>query len=84
MGRQGTLDGFIRKPAGPIVYMCENVLHVVTQFVAVNNQVSTLQQNFLVSSSPALVPFHCKQNDVLKMLGHNAAKVDLRRSANNT
>jgi len=36
VGRHGTLDGFIRKPAGPIVYMHENVLHVVTQFVAVN------------------------------------------------
>ncbi|KAF8236928.1 hypothetical protein L208DRAFT_1217724, partial [Tricholoma matsutake] len=38
VGRQGTLHGFVRKQVGPIVYMHENVLHVVTQFVAVDNQ----------------------------------------------
>jgi len=41
VGGQETLDGFIGKPAGPIVYTCENVLHVVTQFIAVDDQVST-------------------------------------------
>jgi len=40
-GGQETLDGFIGKPAGPIVYTRENVLHVVTQFIAVDDQVST-------------------------------------------
>ena len=40
-GEPETLDGFIGQPAGPIVYTCENVLHVVTQFVAVDDQVST-------------------------------------------
>jgi hypothetical protein len=40
-GRQETLDGFVGKAAGPIAYTRENVLHVVTQFVAVDDQVST-------------------------------------------
>ena len=40
---QGTLDGFVEQPVGPIVYMCENILHAVTQFVAVDDQVCTHQ-----------------------------------------
>jgi len=40
VGKQGTLDGFVGKQA-PIVYMHENTLHAVTQFVAVDDQVST-------------------------------------------
>ena len=45
VGRQGTLDGFVGKQAGPIVYTRENVLHAVTQFVAVDDQASTHRQN---------------------------------------
>ena len=40
---QGTLDGFVEKPVGPIVYTRENILHVVTQFIAVDDQVCTHQ-----------------------------------------
>lgn len=40
---QGTLDGFVEKPVGPIVYTRENILHAVTQFVAVDDQVRTHQ-----------------------------------------
>jgi hypothetical protein len=41
--RQGTLDGLLRKPSDsePLVFTRENVLHVVTQFVAVDDQVNT-------------------------------------------
>ena len=41
VGKQGTLDGLMGKEVGPTVYTCENTLHAVTQFVAVDNQVST-------------------------------------------
>jgi hypothetical protein len=39
--RQGTLDGLLVKPREPLVFTRENVLHSVTQFVAVNDQVNT-------------------------------------------
>ena len=39
--RQGTLDELIRKPSGPQVFTRDNVLHSVTQFVAVDDQVNT-------------------------------------------
>ena len=41
VGKQGTLDGFMGKQVGPTVYTHKNTLHAVTQFVAVNDQVST-------------------------------------------
>jgi hypothetical protein len=46
--RQGTLDGFVGKEKGPVVYTHENTLHMVTQFVAVDDQVSTYRQNQLL------------------------------------
>jgi hypothetical protein len=39
VGTQGTLDGLLKKPKGPLVFTRENLLHVVTQFVAVDDQV---------------------------------------------
>jgi hypothetical protein len=39
--KQGTLDEFMGKEVGPVVYTCEITLHAVTQFVAVDDQVST-------------------------------------------
>jgi len=48
VARQGTLDGFVGKEVGPVVYMHENTLHMVTQFVAVDDQVSTYRQNQLL------------------------------------
>jgi len=42
-----------------------------------------LTESTLVYSSPSLVPFHCKQNDVLKLLGHNVAEGKVTESANN-
>jgi hypothetical protein len=38
---QGTLSQFIGKPSAPSVFTREEVLHVVTQFVAVDDQAST-------------------------------------------
>jgi hypothetical protein len=43
-GRQGTLSHLIGKantPVAPLVFARENLLHVVTQFVAVDDQAST-------------------------------------------
>ena len=44
---QGTLDGSLversEKPV-PLVFMRENVLHAVTQFIAVNDQVRPLEE----------------------------------------
>jgi hypothetical protein len=37
--RQGTLDGLVKKQKEPVVFTRENVLHLVTQFVAVDDQV---------------------------------------------
>jgi hypothetical protein len=42
VGTQGTLDGLLKKSTGPIMFTCENVLHAVTQFVAVDDQVIVL------------------------------------------
>jgi hypothetical protein len=41
--RQGTLDVLLKnqKQKEPLVFTCENVLHLVTQFVAVDDQVNT-------------------------------------------
>jgi hypothetical protein len=39
--RQGTLDGLLIKKTEPLVFSRENVLHSVTQFVAVDDQVKT-------------------------------------------
>ncbi|KIK05364.1 hypothetical protein K443DRAFT_3861 [Laccaria amethystina LaAM-08-1] len=38
VARQGTLDGFVGKEVGPVVYTHENTLHMVTQFIAVDDQ----------------------------------------------
>ena len=44
---QGTLDGSLversEKPV-PLVFMHENVLHAVTQFIAVDDQVRSLEE----------------------------------------
>ena len=39
VGTQGTLDLLVGKPMKPLVFTRENVRHVVTQFVAVDDQV---------------------------------------------
>jgi hypothetical protein len=36
---QETLDGLQVEKLAPLVFMCGNVLHAVTQFVAVDDQV---------------------------------------------
>jgi len=36
---QATLDSIVMKPVGPQVFTWENLLHMVTQFVTVNDQV---------------------------------------------
>lgn len=38
-GKQGTLDKLMKKSEAPVVFTCENALHLVTQFVAVDDQV---------------------------------------------
>ena len=43
--RQGMLDKLIKKPSELLVFMHENVLHFVTQFVAVDNQVNPHQES---------------------------------------
>ncbi|KIK00943.1 hypothetical protein K443DRAFT_36310, partial [Laccaria amethystina LaAM-08-1] len=57
VGRQGTLDGFVEKQAGSVVYTRENTLHAVTQFVAVDDQSlsianKTMFRNCLVAMRP--------------------------------
>ena len=39
--RQSTLDGLLKKTTEPLVFSRKNVLHSVTQFVAVDDQVNT-------------------------------------------
>lgn len=39
LGTQGTLDGLLVEKPAPVVFTRENVLHVITQFIAVDNQV---------------------------------------------
>lgn len=41
--RQGTLDELMKKPVALLVFTRENVLHSVTQFIAVDDQVNTHQ-----------------------------------------
>ena len=44
---QGTLDGSLVERSEklvPLVFTCENVLHAVTQFIAVNDQVGPLEE----------------------------------------
>ena len=38
-GMQKTLDGVLVEKSAPVVFMCENVLYAVTQFIAVDDQV---------------------------------------------
>jgi hypothetical protein len=39
VAKQGTLDTLVMKSVGPQVFTHENLLHVVTQFVTVDDQV---------------------------------------------
>ena len=44
---QGTLDGSLVERSEklvPLVFACKNVLHLVTQFIAVNDQVRPLEE----------------------------------------
>jgi len=54
--RQGMLKGFFGKSIEPVVFTQENILHIVTQFIAVDDQVSTHQHIVMLISSPTLVP----------------------------
>ena len=60
---QGTLDRSLVERSEklvPLVFMCENVLHAVTQFIAVNDQVRPLEEKntrdtFIYPISPSLL-----------------------------
>jgi len=67
--KQGTLDLLVKKPKGLIVFTRENLLHAMTQFVAVNDQVRLTLTFFQIS--PYYEPVACsrKQDNVLKLFG---------------
>jgi hypothetical protein len=48
--RQGTLDGVLKKKTEPVVFSRENILHLVTQFVAVDDQVKILTEELIPKS----------------------------------
>jgi hypothetical protein len=84
--RQGTLDELIKKKAkepAPQVFTRENLLHSVTQFIAVDDQVNTHQGSDLKILSPAVVPFCRRQSSISQLPGYDASKVELARSADN-
>jgi hypothetical protein len=52
--KQGTLDTLVSKTAGLLVFNCEDLLHAVTQFIAVDDQVRLtvyLSLNHLILAS---------------------------------
>ncbi|KAF8237002.1 hypothetical protein L208DRAFT_1250077, partial [Tricholoma matsutake] len=58
--RQGTLDKLLRKPNVPLVFTQDNVLHSVTQFVAVDDQ--SLSVAAKTTFCNCLVAMHLKSN----------------------
>ena len=49
--KQGTLDSLIKKPTGLQMFTRESLLHMVTQFIAVDDQVSPAVKSTLKSTS---------------------------------
>ena len=54
--KQGTLDLLVKKMAGPQVFTHINLLHTVTQFVAVNDQVRLMIRTTSKSTSQDYIP----------------------------
>ena len=81
--KQGTLDMLVSKMAGPLVFNCEDLLHAVTQFITVDDQVRLtvdMSLNHLILASHS--PLQEKQH--FKLLGCHETKVNITRLANNT
>jgi hypothetical protein len=57
MERQGTLDGLLKKQKEPLVFTRENVLHFVTQFIAVDDQVNEYSLEVILKSLSCHSPF---------------------------
>ena len=62
---QGTLDGSLigmSAPEAPLVFTHKNLLHAVTQFIAVDDQVRPVKRNNINDTQviSLLVPRHCK------------------------
>ncbi|KAF8232058.1 hypothetical protein L208DRAFT_1064199, partial [Tricholoma matsutake] len=74
--KQGTLDALVGKTAGPLVFNREDLLHTVTQFIAVDDQSlavagKTAFRNCLVAMRPKSISLNLPTtHDVVKHL-HN-------------
>src|SRR6266481_3806434 len=82
---QGTLDSMVKKPTGPQVFTHENVLHMVTQFIAIDDQVSLAVASREVVHLMRLclpVALHGKQNHVPKLPSGHEAKILIAQFAN--
>lgn len=79
VSKQGTLDSLITKSGlvGPQAFTRENLLHVVTQFVTVDDQVRLTVKMCRIYLTGPPVACSYEQSDVPKLFGCDAAKINV-------
>jgi len=75
--KQGTLNLSVVKLLGPQVFTCENPLHVITQFITIDDQVRIIVESCQICLTSPLVTCSHKQSDVSKLFSCDVAEIDV-------
>ena len=82
--KQGTLDKVMKPSTGPTTFTRENLLHMVTQFITVDDQVRLTIETTLKFSLTRLclpVTLRCEKDNVSELPCCNEAKINIARFA---
>jgi len=81
---QGTLDKVMKTSTGPTTFTRENLLHMVTQFITVDDQVRlTIETTLKFSLTRSCLPvtLRCEKDNVSELPCCNEAKIIIARFA---